>query len=84
MPIHDVICRECGFSGETITLAAGELPPCPACGKQALSRLMSVTSSLTGKTGQGLPGPRDTGCCGSSPGAAGCAGAGSCCGKNLA
>jgi hypothetical protein len=44
---------------------------------------MSATSSLTGKTGQPLPGPGDTGCCGQHPGHAGCAGPGSCCGKTL-
>ncbi|GAB6036114.1 hypothetical protein JCM15519_06730 [Fundidesulfovibrio butyratiphilus] len=81
MPIYDVVCRSCGHTCETITLAAGDLPPCPACGEKALARLMSPTSSLTGKTGQRLPGPKDTGCCGSTPGAAGCAGPGSCCGK---
>jgi hypothetical protein len=44
---------------------------------------MSATSSLTGRTAAGLPGPGDTGCCGSHPGHAGCAGPGSCCGKSF-
>jgi hypothetical protein len=44
--------------------------------------LMSTPSSLTGKTPQAVPGPGDTACCGRSVSEAGCAGPGSCCGKN--
>jgi len=80
MPIHDIRCR-CGFEGEVITLGSLAQPACPACGETNPQRLLGATSSLTGKTAQGLPGPRDTACCGSRPGeSASCAGPGSCCG----
>lgn len=81
MPIHEINCRDCGFTGEVITLAAATAARCPSCGGENTGRLMSATSSLTGKAAVRLPGGKDTGCCGSRPSAAGCAGPGSCCGK---
>lgn len=84
MPIHEVICGHCGFKGEVITLSASQGVRCPSCGGSDTARLVSATSSLTGKAPAGLPGAGDTGCCGSKPGAAGCAGPGSCCGKGAA
>ncbi len=81
MPIFDISCTDCGFEGEALELRAGANPACPECGSGNTKRQMSVTSSLTGKTGAGVSGPGDTACCGSTPGAAGCAGPGSCCGK---
>lgn len=82
MPIHDISCTECGYSGEAISLSAGSAPRCPDCGAEAQT-LISATSTLTGKTPQHVPGPGDTGCCGAAPGHSGCAGPGSCCGKNV-
>jgi len=79
MPIHDIRCR-CGFEGEVITLGPEAGPVCPVCGNASPERLLSPSSSLSGKAPAGLPGPGDTGCCGSRPGQAGCAGPGSCCG----
>lgn len=81
MPIHEIICRDCGFSGEVITLGPGAGLRCPSCGGEAAEQLMSPTSNLTGRAATNLPGAKDTGCCGSSPGFSGCAGPGSCCGK---
>jgi len=81
VPIFDIVCPDCGFEGEIITGAQAQAV-CPSCGSAGARKLMSATSSLTGKAGADLPGPGDTGCCGSSPGHAGCAGPGSCCGKN--
>lgn len=81
MPIYDIVCRKCGFTGELITLGQDEGLVCPACGAGDAKRQLSPTSSLTGKTAMNMPGARDTGCCGSSPAASGCAGPGSCCGK---
>lgn len=80
MPIHEIVCNACGYSGEVISLSASSALSCPECGAAAEKRI-SATSPLTGRTGQALPGAGDTGCCGSSPGHAGCAGPGSCCGK---
>jgi putative FmdB family regulatory protein len=82
MPIFEILCQDCGKQGEVLVFAANETLACPHCGSRHTFKLMSATSSLTGREGPGLPGPKDTGCCGSSPGHAGCAGPGSCCGKN--
>jgi putative FmdB family regulatory protein len=82
MPIYEIICHECGKQGEVLVFAANEKLSCPHCGSGQTSKLMSAPSSLTGREAIGLPGPNDTGCCGSSPAHAGCAGPGSCCGKN--
>ena len=81
MPIHEIICRDCGFTGEVITLGRDAALTCPSCGSAGTERLMSSTSSLTGKNATAFPGAKDTGCCGSSPAASGCAGPGSCCGR---
>lgn len=81
MPIHEIRCKDCGYDGETISLKADAALTCPSCGGASVEKLLSVTSSRTGHTPQAMPGPGDTGCCGSSPGHAGCAGPGSCCGK---
>lgn len=81
MPIHEIVCKQCGYDGETISLAAGAELTCPACGGSEVEKRISATSSSTGKGPHGLPGPGDTACCGASPGHGGCAGPGSCCGK---
>ncbi len=81
MPIHEITCLDCGYSGEVLTLKAGDMPPCPDCRGGRVELRLSAPSSLTGKNPQSLPGPSDTGCCGSRPAQAGCAGPGSCCGK---
>jgi putative FmdB family regulatory protein len=81
MPIYDLRCTACGAESEVIVRPGEALPACPACGSPATEKLMSAPSSLTGRASSGLPGPGDTGCCGSTPGHAGCAGPGSCCGK---
>jgi putative FmdB family regulatory protein len=81
MPIYELRCNACGAESEVLAKAGETLPPCPACGSAATEKLMSAPSSLTGRTSAGLPGPGGTGCCGSTPGHAGCAGPGSCCGR---
>jgi len=81
MPIYDIVCNDCGFSGEVITPAGREEAACPSCQGNNTSKRLTAPSPLTGKALMSLPGPRDTACCGSSPGHAGCAGPGSCCGK---
>lgn len=82
MPIYEISCSGCGFAGETLVHSASESLVCPECGGPA-EKLMSATSSLTGRIAQAMPGPSDTGCCGTSPAESGCAGPGSCCGKAL-
>jgi putative FmdB family regulatory protein len=83
MPIYEYKCLDCGKVSEILVFSSGPEVSCPECGSLSMEKLMSATSSLTGKSGTGrLPGPGDTACCGSRPGeAAGCAGPGSCCGK---
>ncbi len=83
MPIYEISCADCRYTGEVIVLKAGDPLQCPACSSLNTQKLLSATSSLTGKTSQHLPGPGDTGCCGHSPAEAACAGPGSCCGKRF-
>jgi putative FmdB family regulatory protein len=83
MPIFEIDCSACGYTGELIVVGQKDLLVCPECGSQNTHKLMSATSSLTGKTTQQFPGPGDTGCCGQSPAEASCAGPGSCCGKTF-
>jgi putative FmdB family regulatory protein len=81
MPLFDYLCLDCGRVSELLVFGSAENPVCRVCGSGNLKRMLSAPSSLSGAGRQGLPGPGDTACCGSSPGlAAGCAGPGSCCG----
>ncbi|MDD4998085.1 MAG: zinc ribbon domain-containing protein [Syntrophales bacterium] len=82
MPIFEFLCADCGAMSEVLVASSHESPVCKACGGANLKKLLSATSSLSGAAKRGLPGPGDTACCGSSPEHAGCAGPGSCCGKN--
>ena len=84
MPIYDVVCLSCEAQSELLVLSGNDEMICPACGSDNVRKLMAATSSMTGRTGPSLPGPGDTACCGSTPGHAGCAGPGSCCGKGPA
>ncbi len=81
MPIFEIVCSDCGFAGELIVVSQNDFLQCPKCGSKKTHKLMSATSSLTGKTGQQFPGPGDRTCCGQSPENASCDGPGSCCGK---
>ena len=81
MPIYEFRCQGCGRTSEVLVRDRESRPECPECGGNDLEKLISSPSSLTGRTGQDLPGPGDTACCGSSPAQPGCAGPGSCCGK---
>jgi len=84
MPIYEIACRACGCQAEVLVLTADQDLVCPTCGSRETDKLMSATSTLTGREATALPGPKDTTCCGSAPGqAAGCAGPGSCCGKTF-
>ena len=81
MPIYEIECRDCGRKQEVLVFNADSMLTCPECGSADTEKLMSATSSLTGRNGQEFPGPADHTCCGSSPAQADCAGPGSCCGK---
>lgn len=82
MPIFEINCTDCGHTGEVLVIDRSAPLICPSCNSPKTTKLMSSTSSLTGRSTQRLPGPKDTACCGSQPGQAdGCAGPGSCCGR---
>ena len=82
MPIFDIQCNDCGYTGEVLVMRKDQGLACPFCGCWKTDKLMSPTSSLTGREGHTLPGAQDTACCGSRPGeASGCSGPGSCCGR---
>lgn len=84
MPIYDIQCNHCQYQGEVLALTQSSQLRCPNCGDTDVTRMMSRTSSLTGRTPQAIPGAADTTCCGQRPGeSAGCSGPGSCCGKNF-
>ena len=84
MPLFDYFCEDCGKTSEILITTSQDAPACSHCGSSNLKKLLSAHSSMSGPARNSLPGLGDTGCCGSSPGeAAGCAGPGSCCGRNL-
>ncbi|MBU1275654.1 MAG: zinc ribbon domain-containing protein [Proteobacteria bacterium] len=82
MPIFEITCSGCGYNGELLVMGSQDQLTCPQCGGTQVEKLMSKPSALTGSQKQGYPGPGDHSCCGSTPGQAGCAGPGSCCGRN--
>lgn len=82
MPIFDFLCTDCGKMSEILVSSSDQEPACRHCGGTRLEKRMSAPSSYSGA--HKMPGPGDTGCCGSSPGEAkGCAGPGSCCGRTF-
>ena len=81
MPLFDYLCLDCGKTSEVLVTGSEQAVSCTSCGSLSLKKLLSAHSSLSGSTGQDMPGPGDTACCGASPSHAGCAGPGSCCGK---
>jgi putative FmdB family regulatory protein len=81
MPIYDIECQACGRLAEVLVTTPDDPMVCPTCGGPDITKVMSATSSLTGRSGTYLPGSGDRGCCGRPPEQAACAGPGSCCGK---
>jgi len=84
LPIFEYLCNDCGKSSEMLIFQEDKAQKCTSCGSSNITKLLSTPSSMSGQMKNTMPGPKDTTCCGSSPGdAAGCAGPGSCCGKNF-
>jgi putative FmdB family regulatory protein len=81
MPLFDYLCLDCGGTTEFLVTKSADAPRCRECGSSNLKKMLSAHSSFSGSSGQRVPGPGDTACCGSTPSEAGCAGPGSCCGK---
>lgn len=82
MPLFDYLCLDCGKLSEILITGSGDPLQCQGCGSSNLKKLLSAHSSLSGASKSTLPGAGDTSCCGTTPVEAGCAGPGSCCGKN--
>lgn len=78
MPIFEYECSACGLVFEDVTLGQVE-PVCPNCAAHT-KRIVSASSTLTGKERGGLPDARGHGCCGERPKEKGCV-PGSCCGR---
>jgi len=84
MPLYEYLCMDCGVLSEVLIIRSTEAPKCKDCGSANVKRMLSSTSTLSGiGGGHKVPGPGDTACCGSTPSQAGCAGPGSCCGKQM-
>ncbi len=81
MPLFDYLCEECGSVSELLMNVSSDHPQCSSCGSPNLKKLLSAHSSLSGASQFRMPGVGDTGCYGSQPHQANCAGPGSCCGK---
>jgi putative FmdB family regulatory protein len=82
MPLFEYLCLDCGKVTEVLILNSDDEPRCQSCGATSVKKMLSAHSSLSGSSADRFPGPGDTACCGSNPAEAGCAGPGSCCGKN--
>jgi putative FmdB family regulatory protein len=81
MPLFDYLCIDCGKLSEILISGSANQPKCDYCGSQNLKKQIAAPSSLSGEAKKSIPGMGDTTCCGSTPGHAGCAGPGSCCGN---
>ncbi len=81
MPLFDYLCSDCGKQSEILITGSNDKPHCSKCGSANIEKLLSAHSSMSGPAKNKMPGPGDTACCGSTPGHAGCAGPGSCCGR---
>jgi putative FmdB family regulatory protein len=46
MPIYEYVCQDCGHEFEFL-LRGEEKPTCPSCGRERLSRQMSVPAAHT-------------------------------------
>lgn len=84
MPLYEFKCEDCGDITEVLIIKTQDKPACRSCGSTNTTKQISAHSSMSGPAKTGLPGFKDTACCGSSPDKAeGCAGPGSCCGKRF-
>ncbi len=84
MPIFEFKCKDCKKISELLMVGTCETPVCRFCKSENMEKLVSAHASVSGPVKNSMPGLGDTACCGSSPDqASGCAGPGSCCGKNV-
>ena len=83
MPLFEYLCMDCGELSEILVLSEDDRIDCSKCGSNSLKKMISAHASFSGVSANSVPGQGDTACCGSTPASAGCAGPGSCCGKNV-
>ena len=84
MPLFDYLCLDCNKESEILVTSgdSSDKVQCLSCGSFNLKKQLSAHASISGVSQNKLPGPKDKGCCGSTPGQApNCAGPGSCCGR---
>lgn len=81
MPIYDIQCLECNNVDELLLHNTNDEIKCTKCGSIEVKKLMSATSSMTGKNSFPTLSPGSS-CCGNTPNRSGCEGPGSCC-KNI-
>jgi putative FmdB family regulatory protein len=67
MPLYEYRCEPCAHVFETLVRSADEVPRCPRCGGQTLTRQLSVPAAA--QTGAGRS---DMPVCGPAPGGGGC------------
>lgn len=48
MPIHDYLCRHCGFQFESLVLGMKDLARCPQCGSDNVQRSLVSLFNCTG------------------------------------
>ena len=72
MPIYEYRCEQCGHDFEELVFGDAK-PPCPACGSDRTSKLMSACRHTAGHNpggyqGTTVPAPRGGGGCSGCPG----------------
>ena len=50
MPLYDYLCQGCGVRSELLVRGGGAAPACPACGSEALERLLSLPAVRSAAT----------------------------------
>ena len=59
MPIFEIECSDCKYKGEVLVIERSAPMICPSCGGSNTAKLISATSSLTGRSAHPLPGRHD-------------------------
>ena len=57
MPIYEYICHDCGDEFEVL-VRNGEKPTCPSCGRERLTKKLSVPAAHVAGAPSPLPEPR--------------------------
>lgn len=63
MPLYDFVCRECQREQELL-IRGEEVPTCPACGSEQLSKLLSAPVAHSARESRPTPSPSPSGGCG--------------------